>query len=309
MFKKLFLVLLASLSLSAFADPYKEIPKTVHFIIPFGPGSVVDLQYRDFEAFMAGKGIKLIPVYKPGANSLIASTDLLSSPKDGSVIMMNNTSNSWIVEQKLGRPVIEPITTTGGILNVVTTQPGSKYDTYDKFVKALKEKDPDLKVSWHATSHLIYMNQITDALGVAMPTLIPYKTSTDPARDAAGGHLPIAFIPYSTAKPFLETGKLKIIFGFSPGSSNILPQGEIDLKKKIPNWKQSELFFVGLPPGTDQKIVSLWSEVYKEYLNLKETEEFFSKNYFSKDVGGPKYVASVIAHQASLFKKYNIEVK
>ena len=129
------------------------------------------------------------------------------------------------------------------------------------------------------------------------------------ARDAAGGHLPVAFIPYATARPFLESGKLKIIFGFSPGDSNILPKGETDLKKRLPSWKQSELFFVGLPPGTDQKIVSTWGAIYKEYLGLKETEEYFHKNFMSKDVGGPKYVAEVIALQAASFKKYNVEVK
>jgi tripartite-type tricarboxylate transporter receptor subunit TctC len=258
---------------------------------------------------MLTKGIRLVGIYKPGANSIIAANELISSPKDGSVIMMNATSNSWLAEQRIGKPVIEPITTTVGILNVVTTQPGSKYETYEGFVKALRDNDKDLKISWHAVSHQLYMNQITDMLGVPMPTLIPYKTSTDPARDAAGGHLPVAFIPYSTAKPFLESGKLKIIFGFSPGNSNILPLGETDLKKKLPGWKQGELFFVGLPPGTDQSIVKAWGEIYKEYFNRKETDEYLSKHFMSKDVGGPKYVAEKIAYQAASFKKYNIEVK
>jgi tripartite-type tricarboxylate transporter receptor subunit TctC len=308
-FKRLLIILLATVSLSVFADPYKEIPKTVQFIMPYGPGSVVDLQFRDFETFLLTKGIRLIGIYKPGANSVIAANDLLSSPKDGSVIMMNATSNSWLAEQRIGKPVIEPITTTGGILNVVTTQPGSKYDSYDKFVKALRDKDPGLQISWHAVSHLLYMNQITDKLGVDMPTLVPYKTSTEPARDAAGGHLSVAFIPYTTARPFLESGKLKIIFGFSPGNSNILPKGEVDLKKKLPGWKQGELFFVGLPPGTDQRIVDAWGLIYKEYFGLKETEEYFHKNFMSLYVGGPKFVAEVIALQAASFKKYNVEVK
>jgi tripartite-type tricarboxylate transporter receptor subunit TctC len=151
---------------AVYANPYADIPKNVTFLNPYGPGGIVDIQYRHFEKFMATKGIKMQIVYKPGANTTIAAQEFITGPKDGSVIMMNSTSNSWLAENRLGRKVIEPITSTGGVANVIITQPDSKYSNYDDLVKALKAGDKDLKIGWHAVSNVLMAHQFAAAKNV-----------------------------------------------------------------------------------------------------------------------------------------------
>jgi tripartite-type tricarboxylate transporter receptor subunit TctC len=301
--------LLAFLSVPVYADPYKEIPKTVQYIIPYGPGGVVDVQYRHFEKFLATKGITLNGVYKPGANSTIAARDLMNSPKDGSVIMLNSTSNHWFAEQRIGKKFAEPITTTGGNTNAIITYAGSKFEKYDDFVRALQAGDQDIKIGWHSVASLLNIKQMADKLNAPQPLTVPYKTSTDSSRDVAGKHLSIAIVPMATAKPLLDSGQVVLVFGFSPGSVDLLPTGAVDIKKRVKGWQHGELFFVSLPAGTSDSMVNVWSEIYKEYLNLKDTEETFKKNYFSKDVGGPDYVYDTINKQAEALKKYNVEIK
>lgn len=295
-------------ALTVRADPYKEIPKNVQFIVPYGPGGIVDVQYRHLAQFLSTKGIDLVAIYKPGANSTIAANELMSSPKDGSVLMMNSTSNSWLAEQRLGQRVIDPITTTGGNANAIITYPGSKFENYNDFVKYLKAGDPDIKIGWHAVANLLNIKQLSEKTGSPDPIAVPYKTSTDSSRDVAGKHLPIAFVPMTTALPLLEAGKVKLIFGFGAGSSG-LPPGTLDIKTKIPSWRHDELFFIGLPPGTDERVFKAWAAILKEYLQLKDTEETYKKNYFGKDVGGPKYVEEVIRNQGLALKKHNVDIK
>jgi tripartite-type tricarboxylate transporter receptor subunit TctC len=294
--------------LSAGANPYQEIPKNITFLNPYGPGGIVDVQYQPFEKFMASKGVQMQISYKPGANSSIAAQEFLSGPKDGSVIMMNSTSNSWLAEKRLGQKVIEPIISTGGVANVIITQPGNKYEKYEDFVKGLKAGDTDIKIGWHAVSNVLMAHQFSNAVNASVPLLVPYKTSIDSARDVVGGHLPFAFSPMSTVKPLLESGKVKIVFGFA-SNPNTLPPGTLDIKKRIPNWRHGEIFFVGLPPGTDERIIKAWTAIWKEYLSLKETDEALQKAFIGKDIGNADHVNSMIQHQADGFKKYNIEMK
>ena len=310
MIKKLFFLLACFLiSISVYADPYKTIPKTVQFLIPYGPGGVVDVQYRHFEKFLATKGITLVGVYKPGANSTIAARDLMDSPKDGSVLMLNSTSNHWLAEQRIGKKFAEPITTTGGSTNAIITYPGSKFEKYDEFVRALQAGDQDIKIGWHSVASLLNIKQMADKLNAPQPLTIPYKTSTDSSRDVAGKHLSMAIVPMATAKPLLDSGQVTLVFGFSPGNADMLPTGTVDIKKRVKGWQHGELFFASLPVGTSDSVTKAWSEIYKEYLNLKDTDETFKKNYFSKDVGGPDHIYDIINKQAEALKKYNVEIK
>jgi tripartite-type tricarboxylate transporter receptor subunit TctC len=305
---KILFVIIAITSTCVFADPYKEIPKNIQLYIPYGPGGVADVQYRNLEQYLMGKGITLTAIYKAGGNSTIAASEFVNAPKDGSVLMINSTSNSWLAEQRLNKPVIDPITTTGGNANAIITYPGSKFENFDDFVKYLKAGDPDIKIGWHAVANLLNIRQLADRVGAPPPLTIPYKTSTDSSRDVAGKHLPIAIVPMTTAIPLLETGKVKMIFGFAAGTSG-LPLGTFNIKTRYPNWKHDELFFIGLPPGSDERAFKAWSTILKEYLSLKETDEAYRKAYFGRDAGGPAYVNEVITRQGDALKKYNVEIK
>lgn len=287
------------------ATPYDDIPKTITFIMPYGPGSIVDTQYRSFQKYMEAKGINIIGVYKPGASSVIAANELLNGPRDGSVLMMNATSNSWLAENKLGKKVIEPITSTGGTGIAMITYTGSKYENFDVLISSIKEGDPDIKVGWQGVGNILSMNQLSERSGAKKEVLmVPYKTSVDSGKDVSGKHLPLALMPLNTAKPLADSGNVKIVFGFGPG--NVMPPDVLDVRKRFPNWKHNELFFIGVAPGTNERIVKSWAIVLKDWLDQKETEEYFRKIYFGKDVGGSKYVQEVIELQGAALKRYNL---
>lgn len=306
MFFRFFAILLLCFGINV---AHAQLPKNVQLLIPYGPGGVADVQYRHLEQYLLKKGITLVGVYKPGANSTIAAQQLVDSPKDGSVIMLNSTSNSWLAEQRLGRKINEPVVTSGINSNVVITYPGSKYEKYDDFIKALKAGDPDLKIGWHAVATLLNIHQLADKTDSPLPLTVPYKTSTDSSRDVSGKHLPVAFVPWATAKPLVEAGVVKVIFGFSPNKSDILPSHFVDLRDKIPSWQHGELFFYSLPPDTNETVVKAWSDLLREYLNSKETDEVFKASYFVRFVGGPSLINTTIQNQAAMIKKYKVEIK
>ena len=307
------LLLILFLGVSAFstkADTANKLPKDVSIIVPYGPGGISDVQIRHLTQWLSKKGINLNPIFKPGGNSTLAANELISSNKDGSVLMINSTSNSLLAEQRFGKKVIDPIISTGGTGQVMITFSGSKYEKYENFISALQNSDPDIKIGWHSVATVLNLHQLSSRTGTFKPLLIPYKTSTDSSRDVAGRHLPLALVPLATAMPWLESGKVKVVFGFMPTSGKSgLPTDVIDLKSRIPSWTHDEIFFIGLPPDTDKKISRIWYQLLEEWLNDKETEEVFKKAYFGKDVKNADQIVSVIKHQGTMIKKFNVDIK
>lgn len=308
MFIKYILSLLF-LALHANASANTVLPDTVQVIIPYNAGGIADTQVRHLQEFLQQRKINLVPVNRPGANSLIAAQQFVNSATDGSVIMINSTSNSWLSEHRLNSPVILPIISTGSNSSVIITYPGSKFQNYNDFVAALKSKDPDLNIGWHAVNTMIGIHQLTELLNVDVPLLVPYRTSTISSRDVAGGHLAAALVPVGIAEPLVESGKVTAVVGFGPNGSVFNFRNVPDLRDKFPNWHHGEIFFYGLPPGTDLKIKTAWFDLLKEYLSQPETVQFYKNLYFDLDVGDHQYIESVISNQGKMIKKYNIEIK
>lgn len=306
MLKTLFFVILTSLTLLANADPLKTIPKKIQMYVPYSPGGVVDFQFRHLSQYLSTKGIILTALYKPGGNSVVAASEFINADKDGSVIMINSTSNSWHAEQRLGKKVIEPIISTGGTANAIITYPGSKYENFEDFIISLKSGDTDLKIGWPAAAILLYIHQLTDTIDAPKPLTVPYKTPSDAARDVVGKHLPVAVVSMAVALPLVDAKKIKIISGFSAGTSG-LPKDIFNVNNKYPNLRHNDIFFIGLPPGTDEKIVNAWLELLKEYLTLKETSDAYAAVYLGRNVGGVTHINDLIRRQSESIKKHNIE--
>lgn len=314
LFKRAALIALTTLGLStlAYADPYKEVPKTVNFIMPYSVGGIVDAQFKHFEQYMAGKGVTLIGLYRPGANSLIATQELLDKPKDGSSLIMNSTSNAWLSEQRLGRKAVDPLLTTGGTVSAIITYPGSKFETLDSMLAGLKAGDPDLKIGWHAVSLVLNINRMTTLVGgdYTKVTTVPYKTPVDSSRDVAGKHIPLAIVPMTTARGLADAGKIKIVAVYGTGAGKVdLPDGVVDLKTKIPGWAVAELFFIGVAEGTDEKAKQAWISIFRDYLGKKETVEYLHGQFFAVDIKDTKGVNNLISSQGESIKKFNVVIK
>lgn len=305
MFKVILSCLLLMSALQIKAD---TLPKNVNILIPYGPGGIADVQVRHLSQWLDRKGIKLTSVYKPGGNSSIAAAELISAAKDGSVLMINSTSNSWLAEQRIGKKIIEPVITTGGTAQAMITYPGSKYENVDNFLRDLRSGDIEIKIGWHSVATLLNLHQLIAKTNSPKPIFVPYKTSTDSSRDVSGKHIPLAQVPMSTAIPLVEAGKVKIVYAFSANASG-LPADVVNLQTKIKTWRHDELFFIGLPPHTDRSILDQWYRILHEYLQDKETDEVYKKAYFGKEIGNSTLVNATIKSQSEAIIKYQVDIK
>jgi tripartite-type tricarboxylate transporter receptor subunit TctC len=90
--------------------------------------------------------------------------------------------------------------------------------------------------------------------------IVPYKGGAPAVTDAVAGHVPLVFIPVSTALPFVKSGDLKPLAVISRQRSALLPNvpsaGEAGLDYDAATW-----FGLFGPTGTPPEIVTQLRDV------------------------------------------------
>jgi putative tricarboxylic transport membrane protein len=271
------------------------LPKNVQVILPYGPGGSADLQFRHLQQYLVDKGITANPIYKPGANGIIAMQDLSRANKDGSVISITAGGIIANAEIQNKTKVADPLTITGVTLHALITNPNGRYKTLNLLETALKTSDVNFNMGYHAVGNLLIMDRYFAKLGVTSEvTKVPYKTSVDSSTAIVGGHLQSAFVPMATASPLAKEGKVLILAVAGPRSFKA-PQGVVSFSARWSDWRPLDAFMIAAPPGWDTKTTEAWLSILEEYYRDSRTHEFYEKSYLSIDTFGPDQAQRIVS--------------
>ena len=271
------------------------LPKSVQVIMPYGAGGSPDMQFRHLQQYLIDRGVTLYPIYKPGANGIIAMQDLARANKDGSVISITAGGIIANAEAQNKIKVAEPLTITGVTLHALVTNPNGKYKTLSAVETALKTGDVNFNIGYHAVGNLLIMDRYFAKLGVTSEvTKVPYKTSVDSSNAIMGGHLQSAFVPMSVAVPLAKDGKLVILAVAGPRSFKA-PQGVVSFSARWSDWKPLDAFMIAAPPGWSTQTTEAWLTVLEEYYKDSRTHEFYEKSYLAIDTFGPEQAQRIVS--------------
>lgn len=271
------------------------LPKNVQVIMPYGPGGSPDQQFRHLQQYLLDKGITLNPIYKPGANGIIAMQDLSRANKDGSVISITAAGIIANAEIQNKTKVADPLTITGVTLHALVTNPNGKYKTLSDVETALKTGDANFNIGYHAVGNLLIMDKYFAKLGVTSEvTKVPYKTSVDSSTAIVGGHLQSAFVPMSVASTLSKDGKLSILAVAGPRTFRP-PQGVVSFSARWSDWRPLDAFMIAVPAGTSAQASEEWLSILREYFKDSRTIEFYEKSYLAIDTFGPEQAQRIIS--------------
>jgi putative tricarboxylic transport membrane protein len=271
------------------------LPKSIQVIMPYGAGGSPDMQFRHLQQYLIDKGITLNPIYKPGANGIIAMRDLARANKDGSVISITAAGIIANAEAQDKIKVADPLTVSGITLHALVTNPNGRYKTLSLLETALKTGDINFNIGYHAVGNLLIMDRYFAKLGVTSEvTKVPYKTSVDSSTAVVGGHLQSAFIPMSVAVPLAKEGKLTILAVAGPKSFKA-PLGVVGFATRWSDWKPLDAFMIAAPPGWDVKTTQAWLSILEEYYKDSRTLDFYEKSYLAIDTFGPEQAQRIVS--------------
>ncbi|ANN72355.1 Bug family tripartite tricarboxylate transporter substrate binding protein [Bordetella bronchialis] len=240
-------MVLAATAMPGHADAQPPQCSAIRIYVPYAAGGGTDVSAR----LIGGKlGAELkIPVIienRPGAKSVIAYQALLRDPADGCAYLYDNSSHSLQAVYK-GLPYdpakdFQPVAMVAIAPNVFVVNPGFPAKTMPEFIayaKAHPGKVTYASFGVGSTSHLSG-EVLNSAAGINM-VHVPYRGSAPAVADLMGGSVQAIFLDPLTAKPLMDTGKVRglaVVGAQRVATSPELPSmGELGIDDlSVPGW-------------------------------------------------------------------------
>ena len=272
------LLLLLTLVFSNIAYSFDLAEKPVNVIIPFPPGGGVDATFKNLARYAEKHNIKLIPVYKPGAEGLIGMNELAKMPKDGHHISIATSGNIATYQIKNNTNDLTPLIGIRNSMSAVVVNSSSNIKTFEEYENAIKN-DPKFNFGFGAPGQRMLINQLTEMMKVTIkPVMIPYKGGAQVVTDLLGGHITSAMVPFNIVSSHIDSGALHLIAINASSPLSKYPS-VILLQKKYPTWQDFDWYCLVLPPNTSPEIRKDWTSFIKQYLSDPLVLSEFTQEY------------------------------
>lgn len=245
---------------AAAADPYPNKP--IKWIVPFPPGGAMDAMARTLGESLA-KSMKqpVIIENRPGAGGSIGSNLVAKARPDGHTIMIVSIGQAVnpSIYPKLPYDAtrdFEPVSLVGIVPNLLVAHPSVKANNVRELI-ALAKAQPG-KVTYASagngtTVHLAA--ELFNSMAGVDIMHVPYKGSGPAITDLMGGQVNIMFDSLSSAKPYVDAGKLKALAVTTGKRSSALPAVPTVAESGLPGYELSGWYAVFAPAKTPKPIV------------------------------------------------------
>ncbi|OHE24447.1 MAG: hypothetical protein A2Z43_03760 [Syntrophobacterales bacterium RBG_19FT_COMBO_59_10] len=273
--------------------------KPINTLIGFAPGGGSDVMISMVRPHLE-KALKttFVPIYKPGAGSDIALTELAISKPDGYTVVISCTPqvpiNAYVRETSY------KVSDFAFVANVVT-DPGifvvreeSPYKTMADVIKAAKEKPGTLSVGVSSApgDDWFAMHLLEGAAQIQL-NIVPFAGDGPSWQAALAGHIDATANNLGIVYPQLRAGKLRALAIMTDQRSPIIPD--------VPTFKELGYNFTSgssrgfsMPKNTPKAIIDIFAGAVKQVMNTEEFKTNALKTAFPSDYQGPEEYAAYI---------------
>ncbi len=259
------LLALAGLGLTAHAQTTAtDWPnKPIRWVVPFPPGGAMDAIARTLGE-KAGKtlGQPFVIENKPGAGGNIGADYVAKQPGDGYTMMITSigmATNKPLYSRLNYDPIKDfaPVSLLAVVPNVLVTnatQPDVK--TARDVIAAARKAPGKLTYASAGNGTSIHLaGEVFTSLAQVEMLHIPYKGSGPAVSDLLGGQINYMFDSITSARPHIESGKLRALGVTTAKRSSTLPNVPTLAEAGVPGYEVSPWFAVFMPASTPKAIV------------------------------------------------------
>lgn len=272
--KRLFALLAALVSASAFAQPYPSKP--LRMILAFPPGGPTDINARIF-AQKLGESMnqQVVVDNKPGAGGNIAAAEAAKSPADGYTIFYNTSAISIApsLYSKLNYDVAKdfaPVALTATVPLVLVVNPAIPARSVKELVAFAKANPAKMNYGSSGSGTITHLAGALFAtqMGLAMQH-IPYKGSAPALVDVAGGQTQMMIDTINTILPYVKDNRLRALAIAIQRRSAALPEvPTLEEAAGLPGFEMSAWQGIVVPSATPREVIAkLNAEVNKAVQN------------------------------------------
>ncbi len=256
------------LSISIFSSTIihaQEWPnKTIRWIVPFPPGGAMDVMARALaENSSKTLGQAIVIENKPGAGGNIGTELVARSPADGYTMLITSigmATNKYLYQKLSYDPVkdftgVSLIAVVPNVLVTNSTQPNVKNVT-DVIANAKANPGKLTYASAGNGTSIHLAGEVFTSMAKIDMQHIPYKGSGPAVTDLLGGQVNYMFDSITSAKPHIESGKLRPLGLTTSKRSKALPNVPTIAESGLPGYEVTPWFAVFVPSGTPKPIVN-----------------------------------------------------
>ena len=253
--------------------------KPIKWVVPFPPGGAMDVIARTLGEKAARElGQAVVVENRPGAGGNIGADYVAKQPADGYTIMITSigmATNRALYPKLTYDPVRDfaPISLLAVVPNVLVVNAANTSDRSVKDVVARAGKEPG-KLTYasagNGTSIHLAGEVFASMAGVQM-THIPYKGSGPAVTDMLGGQVDLMFDSITSARPHIQSGKLRALAVTTARRSPALPDVPTVAEAGVPGYEVSPWFAVFARTGTPPEVIARLKKVLNDAMKQPET--------------------------------------
>jgi tripartite-type tricarboxylate transporter receptor subunit TctC len=214
----LLVLILLGIALSAHAAESSFPTRTVRLIVPFTPGGSTDILARLIGERLAARwGQAVVIENKPGAGTIVGTSAVVNAAPDGYTIGV-------VISAHVINPGLHPdlpydtVRDLSGVSLlsfqslVMLATPSLPADDVPSMVALAKRTPGGLAFGTPGVGTMMHLagELLSRAAGIEL-NHVPYNGGAPAAIDAIAGRVPLLFDILFSARPYIETGKMKVI--------------------------------------------------------------------------------------------------
>ena len=315
--KQLFTLLAAGLTVTVFPAAHAQQAaagwptKPIHWIVPFPPGGAMDAIARTLGE-KAGKalGQPFVIENKPGAGGNIGADFVAKQPGDGYTMMITSigmATNKPLYGKLSYDPVknFAPVSLLAVVPNVLVTnasQPDVK--TVADVIAAARKSPGKLTYASAGNGTSIHLaGEVFTSLAKVDMLHVPYKGSGPAVSDLLGGQVNYMFDSITSARPHIQSGKLRALGVTTAKRSSSLPNVPTLAEAGLPGYEVSPWFAVFMPAATPKPIVAKLNAALLDAMKQPDVRARF-ETIGAEPVGStPDELAAHLARESARWSK------
>lgn len=281
---KLFFAFVSLALTTSLANAEDWPTRPVTFVVPFAAGGITDTVARRMATVMTEKlGQPVVVENRPGAGGIVGTESVANAKPDGyTIIYASGGPMSILPQLQKGKLSYDPIKAFIHIRGVssssqmIVANPATPYGNISELVEYAKANpgkvtfgSPGIGTAQHLVGELL-----KSAAGIDM-LHIPYKAGSAQMTDLMAGVIDLSFDYVSVVKPYVDSGKMKVIGTTAPERNVAYPDAQTVVEAGFPGGVNVASSWVSAPAGIDQAIVDKLSAVVEETMKDPGIIEFF----------------------------------
>lgn len=309
-------VLMCTAFAAAADDNYPNRP--IKWVVPFTPGGAMDSMARAIgERLAQNLGQPVVIENRPGAGGTIGSAQVAKSEPDGHTMMIvsiGHAVNPALYPKLSYDPVksFEPVSLVAIVPNVLVVGPGVKANNVSELIAAAKAQPGKLTYASAGNGTTIHLGaELFNAMAGVDIMHVPYKGSAPAMTDLLGRQVDMMFDSVSSAKPHIDSGRLRALAVTTTKRSSVLPNVPTLNEAGLKGYELNGWYAVFVPAKTPRPIVDkLNAEIVKAIKHPDVAKRFAQLG--AEPVGSTpeelaKYLATEIPRWSEVIRSRDIK--